>query len=438
MNPLPSSNHLTSATGSGPDGPAPVSVPTPVIAIGIDWADQLHAFAAMLPDGTVETGSFRQQPHAIQQWLDGWQTRFPQARLEIALETSRGGLVNALLQSAAVRLYSLNPHALACFRKSFAHGGGKSDPLDARRIMQYLLAHRAELRPLLLNQPLTRELDELVRHRRRLVDERVRLAHRLKSLLKDYFPALLELAPSKPYAHFLVALLRRYPTLQAVQQAGPRRLRQLLLGLGSRNRVEQRIAILMEAQPLTSDPVILRTHARYAQALAATIDLQNQTIRQYDADLKRLLPGHEDYPLFKTLPGASVRTHARLIAALGDDRSRYATAESLQCAAAIAPLTEQSGKSRHVHRRWAAPTFLMQTFFEFAGLSVPSCAWAKAFYETQRTRGKSAAGAKRALAYKWIRIIHHCWKTRTPYDEAAHLANLRRQASPLALALHNS
>ena len=406
--------------------------PTPTtITMGIDWADQEHQFAATLPDGTLETGSFQQKPQAIKQWLDGFQSRFPNSQLEIAIETSRGALINALLECGGVSIFPINPHAMACYRKAFAHGGGKSDPVDARLIMQFLVNNRSQLRALQLNQPLTRELADLAQHRRALVEQRVALANRLKDLLKAYFPAVLELAPAKPYAHFIIALLLHYPTLEAVQLAGKNRIRKLFFGMGTKDKIEQRLQTLMEAQPITTDPALLRTHARYAQALAQQIKMLNQSIKQYDREIKRLLPTHPDYRLFKSLPGASDKTHARLIAALGDDRNRFDSADALQCAAGIAPLTEQSGKSRHVRRRWAATTFMMQTFFEYAGLSIKGCAWAKAFYQSQLAKGKSSSMAKRSLAFKWIRIIYHCWKTSTPYDEATHLNRLAQQGSPM-------
>ena len=39
------------------------------------------------------------------------------------------------------------------------------------------------------------------------------------------------------------------------------------------------------------------------------------------------------------------------------------------------------------------------------------------------------AGA--ALAFKWIRIIYKCWKTRTAYDEVKYLDGLRKKGSSL-------
>ena len=50
---------------------------------------------------------------------------------------------------------------------------------------------------------------------------------------------------------------------------------------------------------------------------------------------------------------------------------------------------------------------------------------------SQRARGKSHQAAVRALAFKWIRIMFRCWKTRTPYSEERYLESLRRRNAPL-------
>ena len=55
------------------------------------------------------------------------------------------------------------------------------------------------------------------------------------------------------------------------------------------------------------------------------------------------------------------------------------------------------------------PTFLRQTFVEWAALTIPRSFWAAAYYRQQRGAGKTHQAALRALAYKWIRIVHHCW-----------------------------
>src|SRR5438105_12127809 len=87
-----------------------------------------------------------------------------------------------------------------------------------------------------------------------------------------------------------------------------------------------------------------------------------------------------------------------------------------------------------VHWRMACPNFLRQIFHEFAEASRRKSLWAQAYYQQRRQRGASHHTAVRALAYKWIRILYRCWKTRTPYNESLYLDVLRRHHSPLWLA----
>ncbi|MEZ6138744.1 MAG: IS110 family transposase [Pirellulaceae bacterium] len=405
------------------------------ILVGIDWADAQHAYHAILPDGSSKSGSFKQNRKSIDAWIIELRALAPNAAIDICIETSTGGLINALLECEGLVIYPVNPNALASYRKAFAHGGGKNDPVDARLIAQFLQHYRSRLRPLRINSPETRELDVLTSDRRDFVQQRVKLANRLTDKLKTYFPAIFELKPARTYSEFVVDLVAAYPTLQEAQAAGRTKLRKLFYGKGTKEKIEKRLQIIMEATPLSSDPVLLRTAARQCRVIAKQIQQLNASIKQYDDEIKRFVKQHADYAIVEHLPGASFRTHARIIAALGDDRSRYANAESLQCATGIAPITTQSGKSRFVSARSASSKFIRQTFHEYASLSIRKCAWAKAYYESQLAKGKSSQTAKRALAFKWIRIIFRLWQTRTAYDESRYLERLKATQSPLAIKL---
>ena len=54
--------------------------------------------------------------------------------------------------------------------------------------------------------------------------------------------------------------------------------------------------------------------------------------------------------------------------------------------------------------------------------------------QLQREKGKTHQMAIRALAFKWIRILHRCWMDRKPYDEAKYLMALKAKGSPLVAA----
>ncbi|WP_235935367.1 IS110 family RNA-guided transposase [Candidatus Laterigemmans baculatus] len=404
----------------------------PVVSVGIDWTDSAHAYALRAPDGTTHAGEFKQTPEAIGTLLESWTRLYPDARIEICIETSRGALINALLESPHVTIYPVNPNALANYRKSFAHGGGKSDPVDAQLILQYLESYPERLRPLRRDEPQTRELATLCEDRRRLVDQRVALANELKALLKVYFPAILLLEPARIHAEFIVRLLLKFPSLEQVQAAGRTKLRKLLFGIGAKAIAEKRLDVLMNATPLTSDAVAIRSCARRVQAICGLLDSLNRSISSYDSEIKKLVKTHADYVVVASLPGASHKTQGRIIAALGDDRSRYANAAAFQAAAGIAPLTSQSGKQRYVSSRWACTKFIKQTFHEYAGLSITKCAWAKAYYDLQLSKGKSTHMARRALAYKWMRVTYRLWQEREAYDDVRYVERLKATGSPIA------
>jgi hypothetical protein len=97
----------------------------------------------------------------------------------------------------------------------------------------------------------------------------------------------------------------------------------------------------------------------------------------------------------------------------------------------IAPIIERSGKQFRIRWRYFCPKFFRQTFHEFAAQSIQDSFWARAYYFSQRAKGKDHHAAVRALAFKWIRIIWKCWQTRTPYNEVIYLETLRKKGSSL-------
>ena len=96
-----------------------------------------------------------------------------------------------------------------------------------------------------------------------------------------------------------------------------------------------------------------------------------------------------DRTLFDALPGAGPIFAPRLLVAFGENRERFPTASSLQKSAGIAPVMERSGNKAWVHWRYSCSKFVRQTFVEWAAQTIPRSFWAKAFYESCRTRGRT-------------------------------------------------
>jgi hypothetical protein len=140
------------------------------------------------------------------------------------------------------------------------------------------------------------------------------------------------------------------------------------------------------------------------------------------------------YPLeiqerLKSLPGAGMQLTPRLLIAFGEQRERFAGAAEIQKYSGVTPVTQRSGNKCWIHWRWQCPTFLRQTFVEWAAQTINKSFWAGAFYRQQRDKGSSHQAAVRALAFKWLRILYRCWQT--PYDESTYLNALKKRGSPL-------
>jgi transposase len=404
--------------------------------IGIDWADAKHDVCLQAVGAHKrEFMILEHKPEAIEEWACTIRKRFEGRPVAVGLELNKGPLVYALRKYEFLVLFPINPLTLAKYREAFTPSHAKDDPTDAELQLELLLKHRDKLKPLNSQSPAMRALEQLVEHRRRLVGDKVRLTNRLTSALKNYFPQVLQWFDDKDTTIFC-DFLTQWPTLKAVQLARRTTLESFFRAHHVRyaDVIDQRIRAIKSATPLTTDEGIIAPNALLVQALVTQLRVTLQAIETFDSAIAQRAQSHPDFPLFAALPGAGAVFAPRLLVAFGEQRHRYTSADELQKYAGIAPVTERSGTNTWVHWRLQCPTFLRQTFVEWAAASTQHSFWARTYYQQQRDKGASHQAAVRALAFKWIRILFRCWQNRTPYDESVYLNALQRRGSPL---MHN-
>jgi transposase len=409
--------------------------PAPFAAwVGIDWADQEHAVCVVdASTGQREESTLAHQPGAIDDWAMALHNRFP-GPLAVCLEQSKGALLYALAKYDFFVLYPINPKQLACYREALAPSGAKDDPVDAQLLAEFVQRYYDRLRAWQPDDPTTRLIAILNEDRRDLIDLRTQLTNRLQARLKLYFPLVVELfrGRTKLYAPVVCELLLQWGTLAELQQAEAEEIDAFWkLHHLHQKSIQENLAKIAQAKPLSDDEAIVRSGRLQAQSLARQLVDLADAIASCEAEIEKLMETHPDAPLFTQLPGAGDALAPRLLAAFGTNRERIESATDMQTYSGIAPVTRRSGKSQSVTRRWACPNFLRQTFHEFARCSIAKSVWAAAYYRLQRDRGKKHQAAIRALAFKWIRILYVCWKNRTLYNEFHYLQQLRRQQSPL-------
>lgn len=396
--------------------------------IGLDWADEKHAVCLRVAaTNEIRSFSVEQKPEKLHEWLTSLRLEFGGQRVGLAVEKSRGGLIYALMGYEFLILYPINPKTLAKYRESVCVSGAKDDPSDAALLLDLIVRHRDRCRPWMPDTPETRKIQLLCEYRRRVVDDQTALTNRLEALLKEYFPQALEWAGALNTVQ-ACDFLTRWPSLQSVQKARPAQLRTFYLDHGCRTAelIEKRLEEIRNARLLTEDEGAIDSSVFMVKVTADSLRPVIASIKRFNQELEAAFRQHPDRELYESLPGAGEVMEPRLLAAIGSDRDRFATAEEIQQFSGIAPVTKRSGNMHYVHRRYACPRFIRQTFHEWARITIGFSAWARAYYEHQRSIGKRHHAAIRSLAFKWIRIIFRCWKDRTCYDERIYLASLRR------------
>ena len=408
-----------------------------MLFVGVDWAEAQHAACLLDPDGAVVRRLTI--PHAAA-GLARLREAIAAAEAEpaavlVAVERPDGLLVEALLEAGYV-VYALNPKAVDRYRERTRAAGGKTDPADAELLARILVTDRDRHPPLRPSSPVVEAIRILARQDERASRDQRRLLNRLRHDLLAVFPAALEAFPELAAVSAL-AFLERWPTAAAARERGRSEIEAFLRRqLHSRApAAAARIHAALRADVLTAPPHLAAARAGAIQLAARQLLLLHRQRADWEARLRELLEGdgaHPDGEVLLSLPGLDARLAARVLGELGDRRERFPTPAALQCYAGTAPVTRASGRARQVVARGACNRFLRQALLRWAFCSLPRSAWARTFYDGQRAAGKGHFKALRALANRWLEILHHLLATGRRYDEAVHQRNRARAARPAA------
>jgi transposase len=409
--------------------------------VGIDWADQKHdvVLRSAGDPAKPEHQVIKSEINALADWIAQMHERFAaKGKVLVCLEQSRGALIYQLMAYELFELYPINPSQLANYRKTFFSSGAKDDQPDADLLSELVMCHRNRLKAWRPDDQLTRELASLNEGRRNAVDRRTELANEIKSQLKVYFPVALQILDNDLTTALAADLLVQWPTLAELQKVSPGKLRKFFYGHNCRQekKILERLAMIKDAKPLTTDPAIIRPNALKVKLLAQQLKSLLPFIAEYERRIAELFGSHPDRFLFDNLPGAGPALAPRLLTAFGTDRDRFEVAGDLLSLSGIGPVRiasgQKTGKKASVHCRRGCPKFLRQSFHEFGQCSIRYCPWAQACYQAQRARGKGHHAAVRAVTFKWIRILFACWKQRTPYDPQRYFQALQTRGSDYA------
>ncbi len=398
--------------------------------VGLDWADTHHD-VEVLDEAGKRVGA-RRFAHSHEGLNELKQFVLSIAaspdQLACIVETNHGLLITFLLE-AGIPMYAVNPKMANQLRKA---AGAKTDQIDAHLLAKLGRLDLAELRRLEPDSPTVQELKTLTRDQDALIQTQTRLVNQLTACLKEYYPAALHLFAKLQQRSTLV-FLQAYPTPQTAQAASLEEITATLRTGKHTNpsKAAPKIFEELHCPQLVTTAVIVRAKQRLMLSLVKQLLVVIQEIASYDEAIRTLLLTHNDQQIWRSLPRAGKRLAPRLLAEWGDDRARYADANSVQTLAGTAPVPFQSGNYAKAHKRFACLKPLRNALHQFAWQSTRQEAWAASYYRRKRAEGKTHSMAVRALANVWVRIIYRMWVSNTCYQtatfEAAQLTHAPRQ-----------
>ena len=174
-----------------------------MIFCGIDWAERHHDVAVVGERGEAlatrrigdDAAGLTEVLGLLAELTGAGQDQAEFVSVDVALETDRGLLVVGLC-AAGHRVFAINPKAVDRYRDRYASSGAKSDPADALVLAHLLRTDRDRRRPMPADSEQVIALGVLARTHQDSVGEALREAARLRSLLREYFPAALGALPN--------------------------------------------------------------------------------------------------------------------------------------------------------------------------------------------------------------------------------------------------
>ena len=277
---------------------------------------------------------------------------------------------------------------------------------------------RAHHRPVAEDTDLAEAIKLTARTHQSLIWDRSRHVARLRSTLREYFPAAL-LAFEDLDAPDALELLGRAPEPDQAARLSKTAIG-AVLKRARRRRIEdraQQLQNIFRAPELRQPPALQSAYAAVVASEVAIISALNVQVERLGAVVGEHFGEHRDAEIYTSLPGLGVVLGARILGEFGDDPERYADAKARKNYAGTSPVTKASGTKKVVLARYARNRRLGDALQQWAFCSLRGSPGAKGYYQSLRDRKIGHEAALRQLANRFVGILHGCLKTQTTYDE---------------------
>jgi len=400
-----------------------------MLFVGDDWAEGHHDVEIVDDDGEVLArrrlpegleGVTRLHALIAQQMPSEWADLDPAEAaswVKVGIETDRGSWVGALV-AAGYEVFPINPMSVARYRERHSTSGAKSDAADAHLLAEIVRLDRAHHRPVAADSDQGEAIKLTARTHQSLIWDRSRHVLRLRSTLREYFPAALQ-AFEDLDAPDALELLGKAPDPDQAAALSTATITAALKGARRRN-IENRAKELrrvLAAPQLRQPPTLQSAYAAVVASEVAVITALNLQIDRLGAVMGEHFGRHRDAEIYTSLPGLGQILAARILGEFGDDPDRYTDAKARKNYAGTSPITRASGTKKVVLARYARNRRLGDALHQCAFCSLRGSPGATAYYHQLRDRKIGHQAALRQLANRLVGILHGCLKNHSTYDE---------------------
>jgi transposase len=393
---------------------------------GIDWAQDHHDVAVIDADGQlVAKKRITDDPAGFAELIElltvaGDRIEDP---VPVAIETPRGLLV-ASLRATGRPVYAINPLAVARYRERLSVARSKSDHVDAMTLAHILRVDAYLQRRLPADSELCQAIAVLARAHQDAIWARTKAHNELRSLLCDFYPTFLAtftgrfaLGIASPEAGAVLAIA---PTPAQAITLSATRIAAALRRAGRSRGIDQAAADIKAAlrKPQLRQPLrVENAMGKHTLALLAALDTACTNVEELGQATAELFQTHPDHAIITSFPGLADSTGARVLAEIGDDRTRFADARALKAYAGSAPVTRASGRSLSVTHRRIKNDRLAAVGWIWAFAAATNCEPARDHYRRRRDHGDRHAAATRHLFNKLLGQLYHCLQDQQTFDD---------------------
>ena len=407
---------------------------------GIDWAEDHHDIALADRDGRLlarrrisdDAAGLAQLLELLAGHGDSAEDPVP-----VAIETPRG-LLTACLRATGRSIYPINPMAVSRYRDRHSVAGRKSDHGDAVVLANVLRTDALAHRPLPADTELAQAIAVLARAQQDAVWARTQAHNKLRSHLREYYPGFLAAFAdarggiTRPEARVILAAA---PDPAAAARLTLAQLKALLRKAGRSRGIDAEAARLREAlraPQMRQLPLVEQAMGRQALALLGQLDAASTAAADLEQAVTESFNQHPDAGIITSFPGLGPLTGARVLAEIGDDRSRFADAKGLKAYAGAAPITRASGKTKAVLHRRVKNQRLAAAGYTWAFSAISASPGARTHYDRRKTDGDRHAAAQRNLFGRLLGCLHHCLATGQHYNEQTAFPSPAAVTHPIA------